>query len=232
MQYRYIIICMFSIISLGVTAQTDRECIRHGNKLFHAQSYDKSEVEYRKAISKNPRNAQAVYNLGNSLLAQQKDSAAVVEFEKAGKMETIKVRKAMCYHNIGVICQKGQLYGEAIEAYKEALRNNPADEQTRYNLALCKKLQKNQPQQNKNNKNKDKNKKDKNKNKDKDKDKNKNKDKDKDKQKNKQPQPKDKMSKENAEQLLNAAMQEEKATQQRLKKAMQQQSSRRLQKNW
>jgi len=40
------------------------------------------------------------------------------------------------------------------------------------------------------------------------------------------------MSKDNAEQLLNAAMQSEKATQQRMKKALQKPSSRRLQKNW
>ena len=40
------------------------------------------------------------------------------------------------------------------------------------------------------------------------------------------------MSKENAEQLLNAAIQEEKTTQQRMKKAMQQPRSKKLQKNW
>jgi Ca-activated chloride channel family protein len=125
------------------------------------------------------------------------------------------------------------MYGEAINAYKEALRNNPNDNETRYNLALCKKLLKNQPKnKNKqNNKQKDKNNKDKNK-KDKNKDKQNNKNKDQDKQDKKQQQPKDRMSKDNAEQLLNAAMQEEKATQQRISKAMQQAGSRKLQKNW
>ena len=92
---------------------------------------------------------------------------------------------------------------------------------------------KNQPKdKNKqNNKQKDKNNKDKNK-KDKNKDKQNNKNKDQDKQDKKQQQPKDRMSKDNAEQLLNAAMQEEKATQQRISKAMQQAGSRKLQKNW
>ena len=227
---KYIFLCMMMVIGgLNMMAQNDRNLIRSGNRLFREQNYAKAEVEYRKAISKNPNNAQAVYNLGNALMAQQKDSAAIEQFTKAGKMETSPVRRAKSYHNIGTICQKTRLYSEAIGAYQEALRDNPNDNETRYNLALCKRLLKNQPQQNKQNKNnKDKNKDNK---KDENKDKNKNKDKDKDKQ-NQQKQPKEQMSKDNAEQLLNAAMQEEKATQQRLKKAMQQPKNRRLQKNW
>lgn len=231
LKYIFILIAIFA--SSAACAQADRQYIRNGNKLFHQQNYAKAEVEYRKAISKNPNNSQAIYNLGNALLMQQKDSAATSLFQKSGKIEKSKIRKAMSYHNIGVICQKHQMYGEAINAYKEALRNNPNDNETRYNLALCKKLLKNQPKdKNKqNNKQKDKNNKDKNK-KDKNKDKQNNKNKDQDKQDKKQQQPKDRMSKDNAEQLLNAAMQEEKATQQRISKAMQQAGSRKLQKNW
>lgn len=228
---KYIFILIATFASSAAFAQADRQYIRNGNKLFHQQNYAKAEVEYRKAISKNPNNSQAIYNLGNALLMQQKDSAATSLFQKSGKIEKSKIRKAMSYHNIGVICQKHQMYGEAINAYKEALRNNPNDNETRYNLALCKKLLKNQPKdKNKqNNKQKDKNNKDKNK---KNKDKQNNKNKDQDKQDKKQQQPKDRMSKDNAEQLLNAAMQEEKATQQRISKAMQQAGSRKLQKNW
>ena len=230
---KYIFILMAVFVCTGAFAQVDRPYIRNGNKLFHQQNYAKAEVEYRKAISKNPNNAQAIYNLGNALLMQQKDSAATSFFQKSGRIETSKMRKAMSYHNIGVICQKHQMYGDAINAYKEALRNNPKDNETRYNLALCKKLLKNQPKdKNKqNNKQKDKKNKDKNK-KDKNKDKQNNKNKDQNKQDQKQQQPKDKMSKDNAEQLLNAAMQQEKATQQRISKAMQQAGSKKLQKNW
>ena len=213
--------------SLDVAAQTDRQLIRKGNKLYRQQNYAKAEVEYQKALAKNPRNTQAMYNLGCALMQLQKDSAAVQQFENAGKAETSKLRKAMVFHNIGFICQKHQMYGEAIEAYKESLRNNPSDNETRYNLELCKRQQKKQ-NQNKNdggkNDEEQKDKKDQQENKQ-------NKDKDKNKDQQKQ-QPKEQMSKENAEQLLNAAMQEEKATQQRLKKAMQHPQKRQLQKNW
>lgn len=222
---RYIFILIALVINVTVMAQTDRMYITAGNKLYHSGQFAKSEIMYRKAIEKNPRNAQAVYNLGNALLMQKKDSLAVNQYQNASKMETNKIRLSKSYHNIGVICQAHRMYDEAIKSYEQALRNNPSDNETRYNLVLCKKLQKQNPQKkNKNKKNKDK---DKN-NKDK---KNQDKDKNKDKQKNDQ-QKKNQMSKDNAEQLLNAAIQQEQATQERLKKAMQQPRTRQLQKNW
>ena len=231
MMNRYIKYAIISIVCAinGVStvfAQGDRQFIRHGNRLYHEQKFDKAEVEYRKAVSKNAQNSQALYNLGCALMMQQKDSAAIIQYQNAGKMETSKIRKAKVYHNIGVICQNHQMYGDAIKAYEESLRNNPNDNETRYNLALCKRQQKNQKQKDGGRKdNKKENKKDKNKDKNKDKQ-------DKNKDRQKQERPKEQMSKENAEQLLNAATQEEKATQQRLKKAMQQPSRKKKKKNW
>ena len=208
---------MLVLVFSGVNtlwAQGDRLLVRQGNRLYRKQQFAKSEVEYRKAIARNAENSQAIYNLGCALMQQHKDSAAIVQYERAGKLETNKIRKAKVYHNIGVICQTHQMYGEAVKAYEEALRNNPNDNETRYNLALCKRQNK---QQNKGGGGKDNKKKN---------------DQDKQKQNQKQQQSQEQMSKENAEQLLNAAVQEEKATQQRLKKAMQKQGTRRLQKNW
>ena len=208
----------------AAVAQTDRQYVTSGNKLFRNGQFDQAEVAYRKAIEKNPRNPQAHYNLGNALMAQKKDSAAVQSLQKSTELETSKIRKAMAFHNIGVVCQQHKMYGEAIEAYKSALRLNPKDDATRYNLELCKRQQKNQQNQ-KNQNQQDKDKKDKN-----------GKDKKNDKQKNdKQDQNKkkeNKMSKENAEQMLNAAMQQEKSTQQRIKKAMQRPRSAKLDKEW
>lgn len=210
----------------NVYAQSDRQFIRSGNKLYRSQNYAKAEAEYRKAIAQNGQNPQAMYNLGCALMMQQKDSAAIVQYENAGKLENNKSRKAKIYHNIGVICQHRQMYGEAIEAYKESLRNNPDDNETRYNLALCKRRQKRQKQNGSEQK-----KRDNRKGRDKQK-----KDEQQQKQQKQQQQPKnmpkDRMSKENAEQLLNAAMQQEKATQQRMKKALRQPGKKRLKMNW
>lgn len=231
---RYSNLCILAVMLFFATtaaAQNDRTLIRQGNRAYRAQKWVQAETAYRKALSKNRNNPQAVYNLGCALMEQRKDSAAISYLNQAGQMEKSKIRKAMCYHNLGVIMQTHQQYGQAIEAYKQALRNNPADNETRYNLALCKKLLKNNPQKNnQNNKNnKDKNK-DKNKNKDKQKQ---NKDKRNKNQNQQKPNPqKNEMSKDNAEQLLNSAIQQEKATKQKLRKAMGAPRSKTLQKNW
>ena len=214
--------------AMAANAQNDRDYIREGNRNFRSGKFAEAEVSYRKSIEKNPRNPQAAYNLGNALFAQKKDSAAVVAYESGVQLETSAIRKSMGYHNMGVVCQSHKMFSEAIEAYKNALRLNPKDDEARYNLEICKKQQKNQ--QNKQNQDKQDQKKD-----DKGKDQKKDQQKEQQKQdKDKQQQNKDKnkMSKDNAEQLLNAAIQQEKNTQKRMKDKMQQPRSRQLDKNW
>lgn len=220
---KHIILILLLCVATMSYAQTDRQFVRNGNKHFYKQQYDKAEVQYRKAVSNNPSNPQALYNLGCALMMQNKDSAAIVQYQKAIKVEKNKLRLASVYHNIGVICQNHKMYGDAIKAYEQSLRNNPKDNETRYNLALCKKMQKDNKNKNDNKKKNDNNKQQNNK------DRNNNKEKD----NNKQQQPKEQMSKDNAEQLINAAIQNEKATQQRLKKAMQKPGRRKSSdKNW
>lgn len=242
---------MLLVGTAQVGAQTDRNLIRQGNRAFKSQKWAVAETQYRKAISKNQKNPQAIYNLGCALMAQQKDSMAIQQFTNAAQLEANRLRRAASYHNMGVIMQNHREYAQAIEYYKMALRCNPQDNETRYNLALCKKLLKNNPQnkdKNKNNKdkNKDKNKNKKDQNKDKNKDnKDKNDDKNNKNDKNKnnknknnknnqnQNQPnQDKMSRENAEQLLNAAVQQEQATKRKLQKAMSQPRRKAYDKNW
>ena len=215
---------LFALGTVGAFSQNDRTYIRQGNRQFRMGNADKAEVEYRKAIVKKNNNPQANYNLGCALMQQQKDSLAMVQFDKASKMETSKFRRSMSYHNMGVIAQRHQQYGPAIKCYQEALRLNPNDNETRYNMILCKKLMKNQnqPQQNQNqNKNdKDKNKQDQDKQKQ-----------DQQKQEN-NPQKQEQISKDNAERMLDAADQQEKATRKKMEKAMSQPQRRNLQKNW
>ena len=212
------------MVSVSTFAQTDRQYLRQGNKQFNAGDYANAEVSYRKAIEKNPRNPQAIYNLGNALMAQKKDSASIEQFQNAARLETNPLRKYQSFHNIGVICQSHKMYGEAIESYKSALRLNPDDDETRYNLVLCKHQKQKQDQkkqdqqQNKNDQKKD--------------DKKEQQQQDQKKQDKQQEKPKPQMSKDNAEQLLNAAMQQEKQTQDRLKKAQQQPQRRNILKNW
>ena len=127
---------MLLVGTVQAGAQTDRNLIRQGNRAFKSQKWAVAETQYRKAISKNQKNPQAIYNLGCALMAQQKDSMAIQQFTNAAQLETNRLRRAASYHNMGVIMQNHREYAQAIEYYKMALRCNPQDNETRYNLAL------------------------------------------------------------------------------------------------
>lgn len=231
---RYIITFILTIMVVaGALAQSDRDLIRQGNRLYGDHKYAEAEVAYRKAIAKNPNNSRAFYNLGCALQKQNRDSDAVKQYSRAVELEPNDSVRAYAYYNMGVALQSMKDYGKAIEAYKNCLRLNPGDNDARYDYVECKRKQKQQQQQNKNNNqqqnNKNSDKKDNNKEqKDKNEDKNRNNDR---KQDNGQEQKGD-MSRDNAEQLLQAAMNQEKQTEARIKKAMQQPSTRPLDKNW
>lgn len=224
---RFVILALLSLSFAASFAQSDRSCIRKGNRVFRQQQYAKSEAEFAKAVELNPDNPQAHYNLGCAYMMQEKDSAAVAEFELAGSMEKNRLRRSMSFHNIGVICQNRRLYSDAINAYKESLRDNPGDNETRYNLVLCmRQLKKQQDGQKKQQQEKQKQKEEEDK-----------KQQQQQQQQQQQPQQQqqqqqENMSRENAEQLLNAAMQNEQDTRRKVDDAMRRMKSRRLQKNW
>ena len=221
-----LIMCVLTMglfVSLPVSAQNDRSHVRHGNKFYQKKDFEHAETSYSKAIEKNDKNPQAHYNLGNALLAQRKDSAAVVAYEKSCKLETNPTRKSMAYHNLGVVCQQHKMYGEAIENYKQCLRLNPRDDEARYNLELCKRQKQNQDKDKQNQQQQQQQQQQQNQQQDQQQDKQ---------QEKKQEQQKPQMSKENAEQLLNAAMQQEKQTQKRMNEAQKQGDRRRNEKNW
>lgn len=126
-----------------------------GNKDISEDNFIEAEVDYRKAISKSDENVAAPFNLGNAYYRNETFSEAFGRFKEAGETATAKPDKHKAYHNMGNVFMKRKEYEKAVEAYKEALRNNPTDEETRYNLALAKELLKKQQDEQKNDQNED-----------------------------------------------------------------------------
>lgn len=234
---KYILFILFVILAAGASAQKiERDYIRKGNRLFNDSVFVDAEVNYRKALEVNPKSTVSMYNLGNTLSQQQKFKDAMEQYVAAGKIEKDKMKLAHIYHNMGVLFQAGKDYAQAVEAYKMSLRNNPKDDETRYNLALAQKMLKDQQQNQQNqDQNQDQNKDEQKKKQDQQKDQNKQNDQKKDDQQQQPPKPEKKdneMSKENAEQLLNSVMQDEKDTQDKVKKQQQVIQGGRLEKDW
>jgi tetratricopeptide (TPR) repeat protein len=116
-----------------------------------------AEANYRRAISESDENVVAPYNLGTAYYDKASYGEAFGRFKEAGELATEKMEKHKAYHNMGNVFMKKKEYEKAVEAYKEALRNDPTDEETRYNLALAKEmLKKEQDEQNKDDNDKEK----------------------------------------------------------------------------
>ena len=229
----YIILLLLTALSVSSYADNRqaRKLIRKGNALYRADKRQEAQVDYLKAFRADSTDARVQYNLATSMFPQdyklvQKErcDTMAMMFERAAQAETNPLRKAKAYHNEGVAYQGVKDFGKAIEAYKNALRNNPNDDESRYNLVLCQRQLKNQGGGN-NNQQQDKQDQQ-------DKQQQQQQQEKQEKQDQQQQQQEPPMSKENAEQLLNAAMQREKETQKRMKEAQQQPQRRRIEKNW
>ena len=237
MTKKFYILTLLLVASAGQVfsqQKTDRDYLRSGNKLYNDSLFIKAEIDYRKALDINPKSTDAMFNLGNALLMQQKAKEAMEQYESVSKIEKDKEKLAQIYHNMGVILQSSKQLPQCIEAYKESLRNNPKDDETRYNLALAQKQlkdqqqdQQNQDQQQQQQQKQEQEKQDQNK------DQQEQDQKDQQQQQNQQQQQpnKNEMSKENAQQLLNAIMQDEKNVQDKVKKQIQIQGKK-LDKDW
>ncbi|MBT8321029.1 MAG: tetratricopeptide repeat protein [Eudoraea sp.] len=116
------------------------------NKELSENDFVGAEADYRRAISKSTENIAAPYNLGNAYYNRESFSEAFGRFKQAGELATDKADKHKAFHNLGNVFMKNKEYEKAVEAYKEALRNNPSDEETRYNLALAKEMLKKEKQ--------------------------------------------------------------------------------------
>jgi Ca-activated chloride channel family protein len=149
------------------------------------------EVAYRKAIAIEENKATGSYNLGNAYYKNSKNEEALSRFVDAAKVATTKPQAHQAFHNLGNALMNQKEYSGAVEAYKNALRNNPSDDQSRYNLALAKDLlEKNPPQEGEDDQDKDQDNQDKKDQQDKKDDQDKNQDQEKDPKDNQDPEDK------------------------------------------
>ena len=122
--------------------------IFEGNKKAGEKEYFFAETDYRKALSEAPERNEALHNLGNVHYENGNLNEASQRFFQAQKFASSKAEKHLAFHNMGNVFMKKKDYAKAVEAYKNALRNNPNDDETRYNYALAKELlEKEKPQQ-------------------------------------------------------------------------------------
>ncbi|MCM8569774.1 tetratricopeptide repeat protein [Gramella jeungdoensis] len=146
---RFLIIAgIFILLGLSMQAQEkpkkllkeSNEYIAQAQEALAENDFADAEASYRKAISKDPSNINAKYNMGNLYYGKEKSVNAEHRLKEAAEIAGTKEEKHRIYHNLGNSYMQQKKYQEAVDAYKDALRNDPTDDETRYNLALAKKM--------------------------------------------------------------------------------------------
>jgi Ca-activated chloride channel family protein len=188
----FLYICLvFSVVSwsqeddksLQKKEEKATQLIVTANNKISSKKFIEAEMDYRKAISTKPSSVAGTYNLAHSYYKNENFEEALYRNQQAAKNAVDKEEKHKAFHNIGNILMKDKKCKEAVEAYKNALRNNPKDDETRYNFAIAKECAKQQEDDKPQEENKDgENDKDKEKNEDKDKKENNEKEKEQDQQ--------------------------------------------------
>lgn len=214
---RCLVFILFLLSTLPALAQREKAYVKDGNDLYQQKKYAEAAELYGKAVDRKKESVEGQFNLGDALYKQKKYDKAAEQFAKITETQKDKSVTARAYHNLGNTQLENNKLEESVAAYKKSLLLNPKDEETRYNLVYAMEKLKKQQEQNKKDKNKDKNKDDKKDQDKKDQDKqNKDQDKKDDKKQQEQPQP-DKISKEDAQRMLDALNNQEKQTQEKLK---------------
>jgi tetratricopeptide (TPR) repeat protein len=222
-----------TFMSLEAYAQDNanaNEFITKGNKLYEEGNFGEAEMSYREGQSQGANAFISGFNLGDALFKQERYEEAAAAFQSLPNLTEDKSQKAAAYHNLGNAYLKTQKYQESVDAYKQALRNNPQDLETKYNLSYAKRMLQQQQEQQQQDQKQDQEKKDDQQQQDQQQKQDQNQDQEKkddqqqqDQQQNQeqqqqQEQQENKISKEDAERMLDAINQDEKEIRDRLEK--------------
>ena len=230
---------LFLCCAQTLMAQQESSDVRHGNKAYNKENYTDAEVNYRRGLDKNDKSFEAHFNLGDALFKQEKYPEALEQYTLAEKQinkddaknnRKLKERLAATYHNIGNACYAQQQYDKAVAAFQESLRNNPKDNDTRYNLIKAmQQLQQQQQnqQQNQDQQQNDSTQQQQQQNQQQDQQQQ---DQQQEQQQQDQQEQEQQMDKETAEQILQALEQDEQETQEKLQR--QQGKKKRVEKEW
>lgn len=219
------LIILSFLMSFNAFAQNKKSFLRDGNKLYADSSYNEAEMQYRKSLEKDQDYFNASFNLADAVYKQERYEESSALFDALKDNAHTETDLAKVYHNLGNSLVKEQKLEEAIEAYKNALRINPKDKDTRHNLAITHKQKQQQEKEQENKDEKDEQEQDKEEeNKEEEKEKKEqeqsqeNKEQQEEKKESKPEEKKEEMSKETAEKMLEAIQQKEKELQEELQK--------------
>lgn len=144
---------IFSLVHISLIAQSERKLNNDGVELYNQKKFSEAELNFRKALEKNPEAIPPKFNLGNSYYKQENYDESIKNYQELLQKTNDKALKSKIFHNIGNSYLKSNKLEQSVEAYKNALKLNPNDMDTKYNLSYVLALLQNNQQKNQNNQN-------------------------------------------------------------------------------
>ena len=135
--YFFMALCFIALGEINAQSEDYAKYYNKANSLSESD-FEKAEKNYRVAINDSLSDLKATFNLSNEYYTEGYFDDAISRQLEAIKLSKNKIEKHKAYHNLGNSFMKKEMCSEAVSAYKSALRNNPNDDETRYNLALAK----------------------------------------------------------------------------------------------
>jgi tetratricopeptide (TPR) repeat protein len=251
-----ILICL--LLPFSAWSQKEKINTKEGNEDYASGRYEEAIQDYTEALENDPEYMEALFNTGNALqqmsrrLQEQAQNAgseeekkklmegaktasdkAASQFASVAKMAKTNEEINKAQYNLGNSrLMSGELEA-SIEAYKEALRKVPGDDDARYNLAYAQHLKKQQEQQQQQQQQQQDQKQDQQQDQEKQEQEQNQDQQNQEQQKQQEQQQPQQLSKEEAEQLLQALMKQEKDLQEDLKKKKKQKAQRvKIEKDW
>jgi Ca-activated chloride channel homolog len=147
---QYCFYLTFILSSITFAQNKVKDYIIEGNNYYNKGNFNAAEYAYKRAALEDPTSVKANYNLGNALFQQKRFKESLTHYKRSAEIAKTKPEKHAAYHNAGNAYLEEKDYKNAVENFKNALKNNPYDDNTRYNLAYAKKmLEKQQEKENK-----------------------------------------------------------------------------------
>jgi tetratricopeptide (TPR) repeat protein len=149
---------VITLVHFSGFSQPWMDSLKVARKAYKNKEYDKATKYYKSAQNLAPKEVDLSEEIAQTTYRSRNFDDSEKVYQQAAASKSDKKEKAKMQHNIGNVRMKKKDYAGAIEAYKESLKNNPNDEETRYNLSEAIRQKKQQEQQNKDQQNKNDNK--------------------------------------------------------------------------
>lgn len=133
--YKLIPVLLFIFIGGEAFGQNPRQMTRKGNKLYEDGKFTEAEVQYMKSLDTDEHMFEAKFNMADAMFRQKKYDQAIEQLQILAGTTEEKEQLAKIYHNMGNAYVASEDLSKSLESYKLSLRNNPVDDETRYNLA-------------------------------------------------------------------------------------------------